>query len=341
MSVKKFPLISLSGTPEEIGCQHGEILKHRIHSTVSWYKNIISKDEKQLLKLGNKFKSVIKHFDPLYATEIEAIASGADIHPVWIYMLNSRSEIMNIFQNECTAIFFTYSAILGQNWDWAQDLENLAVLMKIEQEDKPDILMMTEPGIIGKIGFNSDGLGACLNFLDSGKQTQGVPIHLILRKILESSSIDSALNSINPYMTGKSANVLIGNSHEQFVDIEFANDEFYQPGTKNEPFIHTNHYLENEELNKDKEKLASSFTRYNVGRNLLQKSPAQSVNDMKDLLLDRSEDTLPICRHYVENPDIGTVGTICTLIMDLKNKQMHLTKGSPLVTPFSIINLEE
>ena len=177
--------------------------------------------------------------------------------------------------------------------------------MKIEQEDKPDILMMTEPGIIGKIGFNSDGLGACLNFLDSGKQTQGVPIHLILRKILESSSIDSALNSINPYMTGKSANVLIGNSHEQFVDIEFANDE------------------------------------YNVGRNLLQKSPAQSVNDMKDLLLDRSEDTLPICRHYVENPDIGTVGTICTLIMDLKNKQMHLTKGSPLVTPFSIINLEE
>ena len=78
MSTKKFPLITLSGTPEEIGSQHGEILRDKIHSTVSWYKNIISKDEKRILKLCTHFKSVIEQFNPLYAAEIEAIAAGAD-----------------------------------------------------------------------------------------------------------------------------------------------------------------------------------------------------------------------------------------------------------------------
>ncbi len=339
MSTKKFPIIKLEGSPQEIGFKHGEILKDKIHSTVSWYKNIISKDEKKIIRRAKYFKSVIGTFNPLYVTEIEAIAVGADIDPVWIYMLNARSEIMNIFQNECTAVFFKSSAILGQNWDWAQELENLAILLKLKLEDKPEILMMTEPGIIGKIGFNSDGVGACLNFLDSGKPTRGVPIHIILRSILESSSLDSALSSINPVIYGKSANIMIGSSNGQFVDIEFANDDIYYPKIENSSFLHTNHYLENEDLNQNREKLASSFKRYKIGLDLLQKTNSETVNDMKEILLDKSDEVLPICRHYVENPDIGTVGTICTVIMDLKQQKMHITRGSPLVTPFSEINL--
>jgi isopenicillin-N N-acyltransferase-like protein len=338
MSTKKFPLITLRGTPEEIGSQHGEILKDKIHSTVSWYKNIISKDEKRILKLVKHFKSVIERFDPLYSAEIEAIAASADIQPDWIYMLNSRSEIMNIFQNECTAFYFRSSGILGQNWDWAQHLENLAVLMKLEQEDKPDILMMTEPGIIGKIGFNTNGVGICLNFLDSGKQARGVPIHLILRKVLDAPSIESSLSSIKPHMSGKSANILIGDSTGFFTDIEFANDINYQPSTTSNIFLHTNHYLENDELNVDLEKLANSFHRYQTGLNLIRNTSDETVNEMKQLLLDRSDSLHPICRHYIENPDIGTVGTVCTIIMDLKKLQMHITRGNPLNTQFSIVS---
>ncbi|PWI46652.1 hypothetical protein CEE45_15770 [Candidatus Heimdallarchaeota archaeon B3_Heim] len=339
MSSAKFPVIKLKGSPEDIGFKHGDILKDRIHSTVDWYKKTIGRDENQLLKISSNFKSVINHFNPSYVTEIDAIAAGADINPAWIYMLNARSEIMNIFQNECTAVFFKASAILGQNWDWAQNLENLAVIMRMEIEDRPDILMMTEPGIIGKIGFNSDGVGVCLNFLDSGRPTQGVPIHLILRKVLESSTIDKAVKSIDPFMAGKSANILIGDSKGKFIDIEFANDKIYRPLADNDIFLHTNHYLENDELNHDKEKLASSFNRYRTGMRLIQNRHLQSVDDMKQVLLDRSEEDLPICRHYVENPDIGTVGTICTVIMDLRRLRMHITRGNPIATPFSVINL--
>ncbi|MHA1168120.1 MAG: hypothetical protein ACTSP4_01345 [Candidatus Hodarchaeales archaeon] len=40
---------------------------------------------------------------------------------------------------------------------------------------------------------------------------------------------------------------------------------------------------------------------------------------MKNILRDR-EESLSICRHYVANPDIGIVGTIYTIIMDLLNR---------------------
>ncbi len=341
MSSAKFPIITLEGSPEEIGIQHGEILKNKIHSTVTWYKKVISKEEKQILTLVEIFKLTIENFDPTYASEIEAIATGADINSNWIYMLNSRSEIMNIFQNECTAAFFKSSAILGQNWDWAEDLENLAVIMKIKKQDdnKPDILMMTEPGIIGKIGFNSNGLGVCLNFLNSGKLPRGVPIHILLRKVLELSSINQVGRSIGPFMSGKSANILIGEKSGEYIDIEFANDEHYYPNTTSDAFIHTNHYLMNNALNSDTEKLASSFSRYNKALNIIKNNPSKTVEDMKGILLDRTNKALPICRPYVDNPDIGTVGTICTIIMDLKNGKMHITKGSPLNTPFSSVEL--
>ena len=45
-----------------------------------------------------------------------------------------------------------------------QQLET-TILLRLEQETKPTVLTMTEAGIVGQIGFNSTGLGACLNIL--------------------------------------------------------------------------------------------------------------------------------------------------------------------------------
>ena len=64
-----------------------------------------------------------------------------------------------------------------------------------------------------------------------------------------------------------------------------------------------------------------------------------SMNEMKKLLLDQSHPDLPICRPYVEDPDLGNVGTICTIIMDLKNTQLHITRGSPLKSTFTIFDI--
>ena len=99
----------------------------------------------------------VSEYSAGYAEEIEGIAQGAAVDPLDIYALNARSEILALPAQECTALCFPDARLLGQNWDWAQDLEELAVLMRIVRSDGHRILMLTEPGMIGKIGMNSAG----------------------------------------------------------------------------------------------------------------------------------------------------------------------------------------
>jgi isopenicillin-N N-acyltransferase-like protein len=337
---KKFPIIDLKGDSATIGLQHGRILRKRIIKTINWYKKIIPREEGEILSLATYFKSKISQFNPNYCDEIEGIAAGAEVDPLWIYTLNSRSEIMNTFTNECTAIYFKDTALLGQNWDWAKELEKLAIILRIKSEDKPEILMMSEPGIIGKIGLNSKGVGVCLNFLDSGQVCKGVPIHILLRAILDSPSIEEAVKRMELIKKGKSANILIGNASGWYIDFEFANQQVYEPKSDSKVFLHTNHYLMNEELNLDTEKLASSFTRYKQALQMIHALKNSSINEMKRILLDQTRDDLPICRPYVPHPDLGNVGTVCSIIMDLRGLQMHITLGNPLENPFTTIGFK-
>ncbi len=338
-NLRKFPIIDLKGSSADIGFEHGRILRERIIQTINWYKKIIPRKESEILSLATHFKSEIARFEPNYCTEIESLAAGADVDPLWIYALNSRSEIMNTFTNECTAVFFKNTALLGQNWDWAQELEKLAVILRIKLEKKPAILMMSEPGIIGKIGLNSEGVGVCLNFLNSGQICKGVPVHIILRSILESPDLKKATKLIEPVKEGKSANILIGDAHGEYIDFEFANQQVYQSQDDSKVFLHTNHYLKNKELNSDLEKLASSLARYEQALQMIPTVKESSLDDMKRILLDQTMSNLPICRPYVPDPDIGNVGTVCTIIMDLTSLKMHITLGNPLEAPFTSIGI--
>ncbi|MFX1506820.1 MAG: C45 family autoproteolytic acyltransferase/hydrolase [Promethearchaeota archaeon] len=337
---KKFPIIDLKGDSVGIGLQHGRILRKRIIETINWYKKIIPREEAEILSLSTHFKSKISQFDPNYCDEIEGIAAGAEVDPLWIYALNSRSEIMNTFTNECTAIYFKDTALLGQNWDWAKELEKLAVILRIKSKDKPEILMMSEPGIIGKIGLNSKGIGVCLNFLDSGQVCKGVPIHILLRSILDSPSIDEVIKHIEPFKEGKSANILIGDAQGRYIDFEFAKQQIYEPKSDSKVFLHTNHYLLNEKLNVDLEKLANSFARYEQALQMVQTFEDNSLEGMKRILLDQTMGDMPICRPYVPNPDIGNAGTVCSIIMDLKDLKMHITLGNPIENPFTTIGVK-
>lgn len=147
----------------------------------------------------------------------------------WIWALNARTELMPVEPaspaTECTTAFLAGPAVLAQNWDceccawippcshvrWAlpagvQAMRELIVVLEIRRPGFPTILMMTEPGIIGKIGFNSAGLGVALNWLTCGQPLFGVrrpawlavadsvgvhqmPVHIRLRAFLDCTSL--------------------------------------------------------------------------------------------------------------------------------------------------------
>ena len=134
--------ITLSGSPEEVGFQHGKTLADQIHRNIAFYKSIFLSnlgDEAKVLKLAESFKKRIDEFNPNYLMEINHVAKGAGVsESLWLYALNSRTDLaITKNANDCTAIVFPQHKIIGQTWDWAQHLENHSVIMEIEFPHKP------------------------------------------------------------------------------------------------------------------------------------------------------------------------------------------------------------
>jgi isopenicillin-N N-acyltransferase-like protein len=347
---EKFPVVDITGNPEEIGKQHGKLLKNRINRVIEFYSDVTKKldedgresNRKYILNSARNFKNVIRAYNPDYSTEIEAIAEASEVDPLWIYAINSRSEIISNMENgstECTALYFKNPRVLGQNWDWAADFEDLAFIMRLTKPDGHKIIQVTEPGMIGKIGFNNSGLGVCLNFLRVNEELNGLPIHIILRAMLDSKTIEEAKNLANNIGKGRSGNILIGDKNGKYQDIEFGGSEVYFLEGENNHFVHTNHFLKNEKLNSKPELLLSSFNRYKIASKLAKSNRTQTLELMKSILLDDSDSELPICRKFIPGEVMEKVGTVCTILMDLNREEMHITKGSPLRNPFTKISL--
>lgn len=93
---------------------------------------------------------------------------------------------------------------------WMQEQKENLIILTIEQATKPTIKMVTEAGIIGKIGPNSRGVGVCLNAIRAkGMDATRLPCHLGLRMVLESESREEAVAKLEKWGIASACHMLI------------------------------------------------------------------------------------------------------------------------------------
>ena len=168
----------------------------------------------------------------------------------------------------CTSLAFTSrpgphggppSCFLAQNWDWQPaQAPNLVVARISHQQQQqqqptaadaiPDIAMVTEAGIIGKIGLNAAGVGCCLNAIRArGLDSARLPVHFALRAVLESRSRAGAVAKLRGLGgVAGSAHVLVADPAGA-VGLEFAGGreavgEIWPEGARGR-VVHTNHLV--------------------------------------------------------------------------------------------------
>jgi isopenicillin-N N-acyltransferase-like protein len=215
-----FPFIQFNGeTSRERGYEHGTILSERIDKSIKIYREQFSKqknyNEKYILNLCEQYRRGISSFSSDYLDELDSIAISSKQDPLWIIALNCRLEILNHLAfgalNECTVLYDKETCQLAENWDWIQDFEHLAFINYIKPNE---ILQITEPGVLAKIGLNSHGIGVTLNFVDppfQSKNPSNIPLHISLRTVLDQAkTFEQALDIFEKNGPGFGGHVLVG-----------------------------------------------------------------------------------------------------------------------------------
>ena len=201
-------------------------------------------------------------------------------------------------------------------------------LHRIRRPTAPAVCMIAEPGIIGKIGMNSAGLGTCLNLLRIGPLDVGVPVHIVLRAVLDSRSIDDACNEVRRAGNGKASNILVGDANGQCLDVEFAGKRQDLYDSFADVVTHTNHFLVKSGCDEPQIDLNSSFCRYEVACKHGESLTSFGVTEMTAILSDQSVSDFPILRNYERHDLVGKIGTVCTLVMELAAGRIHVRMGN-------------
>ncbi len=328
--VQELPIIKVKGTPRERGVAYGEQAAKRIQDTFEFYDRIVfTKSALTATEIRDRAEQVadlIYQFAPDLAEEIQGIAQGAALEPWQLYLLNARTEVLNASVAECTALYFQDSAILGQTWDWIREMEDLVLLLQCEYPDGRSLLTLTEPGILAKVGMNSYGLGVCLNILFSPHSLNGVPVHVLLRAILECSDLDSVRVVLERAGTGRSSHFLVGDDAGNCLGVEFAGGGRADLHAHDGVVLHTNHCLDS-----DLECMVvpTSTERFQQASGLLEGSKGRDLDMMMEVLSDDGQGNESILCPYHPEATLGglEVGTCATVIMDLPARRLHLRKG--------------
>jgi len=202
------------------------------------------------------------------------------------------------------------------------------IITKIIQANKPTIVQVTEAGIIGKIGFNSSGVGTLLNAIKvHGVDSTRLPVHFGLRMALESSSVEEAVQKLESFGMASSAHILIADANVS-LGLEFTKSTFAHciPDSAGR-VVHANHLLLEHPGETDTVWLKDSLTRVRtMAQNVGKLETGAGWKDVSALFED--EQNLPgaICRF--ETKETGS-GTLFNIVMDLKAKKAVVRLGRP------------
>lgn len=326
------PILDVAGDGRARGLAYGAHYGERVRRTWRYYAETVFATSKlssaEIERRTAKVRELIGAFSPDLRDEIDAIAEGAGL-PRWtMHALNARTEILNARVGECTALYVPATRTLGQTWDWLAPLEDLIVLTRCTYPDGHRLLTMAEPGQLAKVGMNSAGLGVCLNFLVAPHGLEGVPVHVLLRALLECTSLAAARRLLDAAGLGKSSHFLLADDQGQALSFEFAGTRKGEVPAVEGGYVHTNHCIA-PDRDPDGYEIDTSPERLAAARALLADAPRADVDGVKRLLDFNDGGKASIRVTYRPEPMMGggLIGSCATVVMDLPGRSMHVRKG--------------
>jgi len=293
--------------------------------------------------------------------ELRGLADGSGVEFEDIVALNARTEVTfaclpnpmkEPVLSGCTSFATTSEAthnghmFVGQNWDWRAEAENSCIVLKLHQQDKPDIIMHAEAGTIGHRGFNSAGIGVCINYIrcESDKFGIGLPFLIKLRGILNAANLPDCLKMLMSFVGPNSMNMMIAHRDGEAIDVENTPDDVLFLYPEGGILTHANHFQSPNLTVRDtgKSTFPDTIFRSNRAFRLLNKRKGSlGVETIEEALKDHFGYPNSICRHPDErDKPIDQFQTLSSMIIDLTEGKMLYTEGPSCCHPYKSIVMD-
>jgi len=250
--------LDLTGTPYEIGLEHGRRLKLQVHQAIDLWKYRLSKvysvDPDTLIALflaRTDYLSAIREYTPDLLEEVKGIAEGAemDFNSVLAFQyldetgLNSR----DLLQDKCSGLGVDRRgdtpAMMAQNMDLEGFRNGYQTVLRIHRPDGLEVMSFTCAGLIATNGLNNRGVGVCVNALTQlDHKLTGLPVAFVIRGLLDQPDQAAAVEFLKRVQHASGQNYIIGGP-DSILSFECspAGPVEYSPERRDGAIAHTNH----------------------------------------------------------------------------------------------------
>lgn len=348
-AIECLPVVRVEGSYGEMGVAYGrrmaELVDRNLQDYLRRFRDVAGLGDADVRRWGDTYRSVARGYDPSIEAMLTGIADGAGQAPEHIFALNARTEILYGTapnDGDCTsaAVLPSHTAdghvVLGQNWDWHPEQEELTFLLQTRDEEGFTVLTLTEAGMVAKSGLNSAGIGVCANLLvsDRDRGGEGVPYHLLLRGVLQARTMADAIAAAVGHPRISSGNLLIADAGGEAIDLEVAPGDFGYLLPTDGLITHSNHFLSGVPVG-DLKKGQSALTllRPERARHLLEPALAErsvTTKDLQQVFRDHYSFPNSICRHLDERvPQRERICSVYSIIMDLTERRFAIAQHPP------------
>jgi len=330
---KEIPIITVEGTPYEVGKQIGEETRETIQRIIMKDDPLWQKAKKDILEYIEKTRIAL----PAVHEEMEGIAIGSNsnIRDVYLYVteeisdhLEDEDENKGREDGGCTDFAFTKPAtkenhtLLGHTNDSDEVLLKDLIAFHRKITGEPEIFTIGI-GPWTSVGYNEAGLGIGGNEVWMNDTKVGIPRALLVRAILSEKELQKAVCIAAHPDRASNYNLLLASRNGDIVNIEGSGTQHASYSPQDGRLVHTNHYILPHMTKyeaKNGKRLEESRARF---RRAMQLAISESQIDrfaIRRFLSDHETDTInethttPICRHG-DDP-IGAY-TIFWNVMDL------------------------
>lgn len=357
-------LVSLSGTPFEMGLQHGRLLKEEIHSLAKERCAAaaelaraagVKAEHEACLRRAHEQIRCQEQFAPAVHEEFVGIAKGAQLSLEELLIANALVDFSPVRRTGqaaapaaatvgCTAFAVRRNhtapaaTFIGQTWDAPGYVQPHVHVFLRTPDDGPRTLAVSAAGGLSLIGLNEVGVSISNNRLDAVDCRPGVMYPAIIHEALRKTHFGAACRAVLDARRAAGHNYLLADEDGLIVDLETTAAEVEEFSPREPFFVHANHYLSPRLQAFEREQdLRSSRHRQQRLLGLLQSAAGRiDVADLHRMLADRDGGPeLCIC----QEGDGRQTRTCALVIMSPERRSMWLTAGPPRCSPLARFSL--